>query len=1016
MARLVLGGKNGDEIRFSGDKQRLPPHIRRIVNQYFSFGFALSDYSAYPSLLAELGDARADRFFAGTDWEALQKAYDLHMQRYVVLFSGGRQRGVEGPKGLRFLVSAPAHEAARPLQSLLKEYCNEGVLRDNFDVWRLEKLLRRAKGQLRFDKGFTQTLKEFGSSAVSFEESISFFRQIQAYHAEQFLKPELHSILAAYIDQVHTLRQPLDCSEVVAKLHVAGAHVRIHPSVKPVLEHYEELKRLTGTLEAWIAGDSAQDGARDIVPYSSSPKPPSPDYAPRFAESGKGFWRRRLPHFDQPHAVQFVTFRLADSLPLARLAELRAASKTKAEEYDKVAEWLDKGHGACWLRNAEVAAAVEESILHSDGVRYNVLAYVIMPNHVHLLLEMFPGHELPEVIGSIKRWSAKSANQILGRSGAFWQPEYFDRYMRSNDDAFEKAAYIHYNPVKAGLVKKEEQYRWSSAWAGDRPKITGQCPALHPEQPGRPTEDPVHDSEPPLKVRLYPFQREGVAFLVGNRRALLADDMGLGKTLQSMSAALWLKQQGKAARALIVCPASLKYQWQAEIQRFTGLRSEVIGGGPDERESIYRAAGVFDRAREAAAKSAPKTARKPAAQEAADALLDEILSSRPSRPQQLPGIFHDPADMPFFYIVNYELVHRDIEQLKGLAPDILILDEAQRVKNFRTKTAQSVFSITSPYLFVLTGTPLENQLMELYTIMKFIEPRALGANPLAFRDRYVILDRFGGIQGYQKVEEVTRKIAALTLRRTKTQTLTELPPLIEMERWLSLTDIQRALYKELQGETSVLLSKEQWDKLATSNAMTLLQRLREVCDTPELIEPSQRESQKLTELNAILEDEIRSLDRQAIIFTQWTRMGEILLRELGSAGYSVSFLHGGVDAQGRRELVERFQAGKSRILVSTDAGGTGLNLQAASLVVNYDLPFNPAKLAQRIARAHRMGQQGSVVVINLLCRNTVEEKLVKLLKEKQGLFDDVFGDISDPSQVKPSAQLSLRELLKELVS
>ena len=127
------------------------------------------------------------------------------------------------------------------------------------------------------------------------------------------------------------------------------------------------------------------------------------------------------------------------------------------------------------------------------------------------------------------------------------------------------------------------------------------------------------------------------------------------------------------------------------------------------------------------------------------------------------------------------------------------------------------------------------------------------------------------------------------------------------------------------------------------------------------------------------------------------------------------FLHGGVDSKGRSELTERFQGGKSRILISTDAGGTGLNLQAASLVVNFDLPFNPAKLAQRVARAHRMGQSGSVVVINLLCRNTVEEKLVKMLKDKQGLFDEVFGDISDPSQAKPSAQLSLRELLKELV-
>ncbi len=999
MARLVVGGKNGDEIRFSGDKQRLPPHIRRIINQYFSFGFALSDYSAYPSLLAELGDARADRFFAGTDWEALQKAYDAHMQRYVVLFSGAKQRGIEGPQSVRFLVSAPAHEAARPLQNLLREYCTEGALRDNFDVWRLEKLLRRAKGQLRFDKGFTLALKEFGARAISFEESISFFRQVQAYHAEQFLLPELHSILAAHIDQVHTLRQPLDCPELVARLHVAGAQVRIHPTVKPVLDHYEGLKTLAEELEQWIAGEGAEDEARD-----SSVGRPSLAAIPA-AKDDFSQYRHRLPHWRLSNSTYFVTWR------------------------------LNKKHQTLSPAARDLVAS---AIHHFDTQRYHLFAYVVMDDHVHVLMQPMPGHYLEDVVHSWKSFTAHTAQKELGYVGSLWQDEYLDRIMRDDDELLEKAQYILNNPHKRW--PNEQGYKWVWWWGLPKPENKKKAAtegrptedALHSERPGRPTEDSALHSDTPVKAKLYPFQREGVAFLVSNRRALLADDMGLGKTLQSMTAAFYLKQKQGLKRALIVCPASLKYQWQSEIQRFTGLRCEVIGGGPDERESIYRAAAVFDRATGAAAAQqakdppapAGRAARKASARDEADALLDQILASPPGKAdarasgkaQQLPGIFHDPADMPFFYIVNYELVHRDIEQLKALAPDILILDEAQRVKNFRTKTAQSVFSLASPYLFVLTGTPLENQLMELYTIMKFIEPRALGANPLAFRDRYVILDRFGGIQGYQKVEEVSRKIAALTLRRTKTQTLTELPPLIEMERWLSLTDIQRAFYKDLQGETSMLLSKEQWDKLATNNAMTLLQRLREVCDTPELIEPSQRESQKLTELNAILEDEIRTLDRQAIIFTQWTRMGEILLRELTAAGYAPAFLHGGVDAQGRRELVERFQEGKSRILISTDAGGTGLNLQAASLVVNYDLPFNPAKLAQRVARAHRMGQQGSVVVINLLCRNTVEEKLLKMLKEKQGLFDDVFGDISDPSQVKPSAQLSLRELLKELVS
>jgi SNF2 family DNA or RNA helicase len=471
--------------------------------------------------------------------------------------------------------------------------------------------------------------------------------------------------------------------------------------------------------------------------------------------------------------------------------------------------------------------------------------------------------------------------------------------------------------------------------------------------------------------QLYPFQREGVAFLVHNKRALLADDMGLGKTIQAIAAATYLKQKQGLKRALVICPASLKYQWQAEIRRFTKERVEVIGGEPAERDAIYRAA---------ASNSG----------------------------------FIAPEDKPYFYVVNYELVHRDLEKLKALGPDLLIVDEAQRVKNFRTKTAQAVFELPAPYVFVLTGTPLENQLMELFTIMKFIDERALGKNPLAFRERYVILDQFGGVMGYQRVEEVARKIASVTLRRTKEQTLTDLPEMVEVPRWLDLTQTQRTIYQELQGQARQMLMQSVWDGVQSNNALTVLQRLRETCDSAELIDPERKDSQKVEELLSLLDDEVKTLGRQALVFTQWTRMGEILVRELNAAGFKPAFLHGGIPSTQRPAMVERFQQGRDSILISTDAGGTGLNLQAASLVVNYDLPFNPAKLSQRVARAHRLGQTGTVIVVNLLSRNTVEEKLVRILAEKRELFQDVFGDISDLSQAG-GQQLNIRELLRELV-
>ena len=170
-------------------------------------------------------------------------------------------------------------------------------------------------------------------------------------------------------------------------------------------------------------------------------------------------------------------------------------------------------------------------------------------------------------------------------------------------------------------------------------------------------------------------------------------------------------------------------------------------------------------------------------------------------------------------------------------------------------------------------------------------------------------------------------------------------------------------------------------------------------------------------LIVIGEDEVSTLDRQVIIFTQWTRMGEIILRLLTSRGYSCGFLHGGLKAEERQQLVERFQRGEDRIFLSTDAGGTGLNLQSASMVINYDLPFNPAKLDQRVARAHRLGQKQTVFVVNMICRNTVEERLVRILSEKKSLFDDVFGNISDPRNISGASMSprSMRELLRELV-
>ena len=932
MARLEIGGKYGKQILFKGNKRFLPAHIRRIIDNYFNAWNALKDMAQYPAVIQDLGAARADKHFLGTDWESLSKLYEEHMQRHVLVLRGLSPVG-QPP---RFAVAALHAGTARPLKLVLADYADaHGILNDNFDIWRVEKLLRRAKAQLKFEPTFVQVLRRFGTRAISIEESLSFFRQIQAYHATEFLAPELRAILSEYIDAVHTLKEPLKLPELVERLRASGAELRVHTSVEPVLRHYAELAQAAAPL-----------GGTDMLSVSSG----SAGILPVI--QALEIYHRKLPHWRMPGSAYFVTWRLHP-----QVQELSEAAKE------------------------QVAAALH----HFDGQRYELLAYVVMNDHVHVLLSPMPSDELTKIVHSWTSYTALKINELLHQEGSLWQAEYFDRIMRDENEVLEKAQYILNNPQKRWPEVADYKYVWCKWLSGSTDILSvsskkdgGQN--VRPTGDVRPTKteatDPRVEAQlgDALRTKLYAFQRDGVAFLTVTRRALLADDMGLGKTLQAIAAALVLKRRSELKRALIVCPASLKYQWQSEIQRFSGERCEIIGGDAKERQAIYAAA-------------------------------------------QSNWLHADPSDRPLFYAVNYELVYRDIEQLKLLAPELLILDEAQRVKNFRTKTAQAVFEIESPYTFVLTGTPLENQLMELYTILRFIDERCLGRNPIAFRDRYVILDQFGGILGYRLVEEVTRKIAAVTLRRTKLQTLSQLPPLIEQQRWLDLTDVQRQIYQELQGQARQVLSQELWDGVAANNALTALQRLREVCDTPELIDPQHTESQKLTELLALLEDEVTALDRQVIIFTQWTRMGQILVRELTAKGYSPSFLHGGIPTDKRQPLIERFMRGEDRVFISTDAGGLGLNLQAASLVVNYDLPFNPAKLNQRIARAHRLGQEQTVFVVNLVCRNTVETKLLAILKEKQRLFDDVFGEISDPAQARAPAasQRSLRELLWTLI-
>jgi superfamily II DNA or RNA helicase len=456
-----------------------------------------------------------------------------------------------------------------------------------------------------------------------------------------------------------------------------------------------------------------------------------------------------------------------------------------------------------------------------------------------------------------------------------------------------------------------------------------------------------------ISTPLYGYQEEGVLHLTFGRRALLADDMGLGKTIQAIAAAALLKQLRDIQHALIVCPASLKHQWAREIRRFTSLPVRVIEGNQIERRQLYR-------------------------------------------------------DLRFFTIVNYELVRFDEKELTGREFDLVILDEAQRIKNWRTKTADLVKRLRSPYAFVLTGTPLENRLDELYSIFQFIDPTILG--PLwRFNERYYETERRPSgsykVLGYTNLDELRHRIAPYVLRRVREEVLLDLPERIDSNFFVEMTGPQWDAYYEYETHVARLMAKAKRMPLTPEEHQMLLGclvKMRLICNALALhdpeIKPQDREktAPKLRELREILGEEVASNGHKAILFSQWSKMLALTEPVLEKLSLGWVKLTGDVPSKKRGALIEQFfEDPRCKVFLSTDAGGVGLNLQAASMVVNLDLPWNPAVLDQRIARAHRHGQPRPVNVVNLIAQGTIEERMLDTLAAKRAVFDAALNEDSD---------------------
>jgi SNF2 family DNA or RNA helicase len=467
---------------------------------------------------------------------------------------------------------------------------------------------------------------------------------------------------------------------------------------------------------------------------------------------------------------------------------------------------------------------------------------------------------------------------------------------------------------------------------------TAELPEGSQRRPGRTRLRPPQDAlslqdrlfyllQPPLETWLagqelvmpfepFAYQYEGIAWLFSQNAALLADEMGLGKTMQAITAIRLLMRSGQARRVLLICPKPLIPNWQREFKLWAEeLPVMLLEGDASRRKMLWTMPGI------------------------------NVL------------------------IANYELMSRDLEELVDEdfpKIDLLVLDEAQRVKNRESRTAQVARSIPRKRSWALTGTPIENRPEELTSLYEFLEVVPPRADP--------------DLKQLQKLSKT------YILRRTKDLVLTDLPPRLDRDEYLELTPAQQHAYKIAENEGVIHLN-ELGDSISVQHVFELVLRLKQITN----FDPLTGESAKLDRLLAEME-EIAQSNGKAILFSQWTKALDWLNERLGA--FNPLLYHGGVSTPKREPVLKRFKEDPDchLLLMSYGTGAVGLNLQFAGYVFLFDRWWNPAVEDQAINRAHRIGQKSPVIVTRFISKDTIEERIDLVLRQKRELFASVLGD------------------------
>lgn len=560
--------------------------------------------------------------------------------------------------------------------------------------------------------------------------------------------------------------------------------------------------------------------------------------------------------------------------------------------------------------------------------------------------------------------------------------DYLDIRIESKLSSSDFISYTEFMRSLPGAYYVEQEYKWmvpkryidefvkryedKTAWHTTIEAIKGVNEVLIPDFP-------LIEDFSDFKLQPYEFQQQGISFLAHVGSGIIGDEMGLGKTIQTAGAAHILWKRGLAKKILVICPTSLKYQWSSEIEKFLGHTNIVIEGknAKEKRKAFERF------------------------------IKEDYL----------------------FGIANYELVRTMAEQFKEHHYCVIIADEAHRLKNKESQTYKAVKALSSDFRIASTGTPLQNNVEELYALMDWVRPGLLG-KITEFRKKYIVYAskfgrRFVPI-GHKRLGELRRIISPYMLRRLKKDVAKDLPPMVFHRRDVEMNKQQAELYEAIaEGFTNLLdeLSaqdvKGKFDengnwieekRKGEDQVLGYLYMMIAASDHPLLLKsgksnmsryfhdiiPDNIKSPKLVELVDICKERNEASVDKIVIFTQFARMQEIIASELSKIG-KVAILNGAMSSDKRREQVEIFKNNDEyKFFVLTDAGNFGLNLQFANTLINYDSPWNPAIAEQRAGRVHRIGSTHDVVdIISLVTLGTIDEKIQETLEEKRKLGEFV---------------------------